>query len=270
MKIATFGSKIGYCNICGQWEKLTEDHTPPKGCIRLGQIQIQHIANHLSAENVKGDGTIRNFQSGIKYRTLCGNCNNNFLGARNDPVLIDFINSITESLQSFRDLRYGVDIKTKPQRLMRSLLGHIAAQGVNRYDKGIHTEHFRDYLLDESKPLPEFLTIYFWLYPHKRQALIRDAAFIDLSVKDSKPVGMWLWKFFPISFLVTWGNKPEYIRLNALSDHRSINIDDEKNINISTYPHIHPYWPEAPTDTSFVVYGQEAVVSLHNNLTRKM
>lgn len=261
IKIVTYGPKHGQCNICGELAALTEDHTPPKGCIRLGQIQIQHIADHLSAELARGDGRVRKFQSGLKYRTLCANCNNNILGIRNDPILINFVNTIIENLQSFRDLHYGITVTTKPQRLMRSLLGHISAQGVDRYQKGKNTDPLRDYMLDESKSLPDFLTIYYWLYPYQRQVLIRDAAFLDLSIKDSKPVGMWLLKFFPIAFLIAWGDEPEYIKLNKLSDWRSIAIDDEKTLVIPTIPSIHPYWPEAPTDTSLVVYGQEAVAS---------
>lgn len=261
IQIVTFGPKDGICNMCGKFGQLTEDHTPPKGCIKLKQIDIQHIADHLSATQSKGKGAIRKFQSGVKYRTLCSHCNNHILGTMNDPIFIDFVNQIIQCLNSYRDISYGLNIRTKPQRLMRSLLGHITAQGVDRFKKGPNTEELKNYMLDETRSLPRFLTIYCWLFPYQRQVLVRDSVYMELK-KSSQPVFMWLLKFFPIAFFVAWDEDPQFTNLTNLSIWRDANIDDEISVHISTHPIIHPNWPEAPTNQSVVVYGREAVASL--------
>jgi hypothetical protein len=87
-KIATRGSKTGICNICGMHGKLTEDHTPPKGSIKIGQVELQHIVNYLSNEKPASKGRL--LQNGVKYRTLCSSCNNTYLGAKYDPAVIEF------------------------------------------------------------------------------------------------------------------------------------------------------------------------------------
>jgi len=50
--------------------------------------------------------------------------------------------------------------EAKPQRIMRSLLGHISAQGVGRYRKGAITEPLKNYILDLAVPLPNEIRIY--------------------------------------------------------------------------------------------------------------
>ena len=83
----------------------------------------------------------------MKYRTLCHRCNNSLLGARYDPPFIAFVNEISLLLKSSIYLPSTLSIQGQPQAILRSLLGHIAAQGVNRYLKGPLTEPMRDYIL---------------------------------------------------------------------------------------------------------------------------
>jgi hypothetical protein len=176
--VETRGPRNGACNICGEVGPLTEDHTPPKGCVRPTEVELLHITYALSASEPK---VKRSFsQNGVKYRTLCGRCNNKLLGHTYDPYLTAFANGTAALLQSSLYLPSLLAVRVRPQAIMRSVLGHIAAQGVDRYKKGPHTEEVRDYILDLSKPLPQALSMYYWAYPHKRQVLVRDASYMDL------------------------------------------------------------------------------------------
>lgn len=202
LTIVTRGAKVGQCNICGDIGKLTEDHTPPKGCNNIGNI----LKSQLIFPNV-------------------------------------------------------VSIKTKPQRVMRSLLGHLSAQGVDRYHKDALTALIRDYFLDETRHLPESLKIYFWLYPDKHQIIIRDCGYADIRVNDH--VLIWLLKFYPVAFLVTF-NEPNSFNFAAdsLSIWRNEQIDYEVDvpIDLKNFPPV--LWPEVPTNKyTCRVYGREAVVS---------
>lgn len=203
--IATRGPQFGECNICGNQTKLTEDHTPPKGCIKIRQVELHHITAHLALEKTKGTGRLS--QNGVKYRTLCHRCNNSFLGTKYDPAFIDFVNSLGNVLRS--SLQPPVlTLRAEPQKIMRSLLGHISAQGVGRYKKGPLTEGIRDYFLDETKSLPNGLKIYFWPYPYNRHVMARDCGYLDTRVRA--PVAIWFLKFFPAAFLVTFDEPAVY------------------------------------------------------------
>ncbi len=256
--IATRGPKNGICNICGETGPLTEDHTPPKGCIKVSQVELHHILEHLnkSKPSIKG----RYSQNGIKYRTLCRRCNSELLGGKYDQEFINFVNKIGMYLKTELYIPSPLSIKTKPQKIMRSLLGHIAAQGVDRYLKGKITEPLKDYMQDSSLALPESLNIYFWPYPYKHHVMARDCAYTDLTIRE--PVALWFLKFFPVAFMVTIDEPDEYnFKIGCLSTYRELEIEQEVEVNIDFSNIPHPFWPEAPTKTSIVIYGQEAIVS---------
>ena len=257
-RISTKGPKNGICNICGEDGKLTEDHTPPKGSIRIRQVELLSILNHLHADMPSKNGRI--LQNGMKYRTLCHKCNNDYLGAKYDPAFNEFVNTVGDYLKSNIHLPKSIRTEIKPQKIMKSLIGHLAAQGVNRYKKGPDTELIRDYIVNPSYTLPENIRIYYWLFPYKNHVMARDCAFLDLRV--GKPCVIWFLKFFPISFLVTF-NQPAELQLNVseLSKWREFSIDEKaiEHVQLTNLPH--QFWPEAPTDHSIITYGQEAVVS---------
>jgi hypothetical protein len=257
--IATYGPKEGICNICGDFGRLTEDHTPPKGAINITQVEMLHIIDHLNAE--KPTRNIRKSQNGVKYRTLCSRCNNGLLGAKYDPAFNSFVNNVGRFLKTNIQLPRIINVPAQPQKLMRAVLGHLSAQGVNRYYQGKETEPLRDYFLDESLPLPKHIDIYYWIYPYKNQVQVRDCCYMDIRI--GKPVIIWFIKFFPIAFLVTWDRPEEMnIQFPNLGEWRNAGIDEEINIPVYLDRIAHQFWPEAPTDNSVVTYGKEAIVAL--------
>lgn len=258
--IATRGPKFGECNICGDKAKLTEDHTPPKGCISIGQVELHHITEHLTFERTKSKGRLS--QNGVKYRTLCSSCNSGLLGLQYDPTFINFVNGIGNLLRSGLQLPPVISIKTKPQKLMRSLLGHMSAQGVGRYKTEPMAESIRDYFLDETQPLPSEIKIYFWPYPFKPHVMARDYTYGDIRVQE--PFRIWFLKFFPVAFLVTFNEPAPYVfPYVCLSSWGKEKVDFEVDIPINLRSITPRYWPEAPTENSFLVCGQAAIVSFN-------
>ena len=259
MIIQTRGPKFGVCNICGEVGQLTEDHTPPKGCYKPKPVELFTIIDHLAAEPPKKSKTIS--QNGVKYRTLCGRCNNTLLGTEYDPSFIAFVKEIGVALRSPLLLPDVLTYNIKPQRVMRALLGHMSAQGVGRYKKGTLTESLRDYILNTELPLPDPIKIYIWPYPYSRNVIVRDFAILDLKVGES--VNCWFLKFFPIGFLATFDEKPGYqFPGTELSLWRSASIDQEATVPFILRPVPNQFWPEAPTEHSVLLYGKEAVMSL--------
>src|SRR5690349_372794 len=130
-RFVTRGPKTGKCNMCGNDGPLTEDHTPPKGAIRASQVEMHHIVRVLSVAKPASGGRIS--QDGVKFRTLCSRCNNGLLGANYDPAFNEFSRAVGLYLKSTLTLPPITYVKGKPQNIARSLLGHLSAQGVDRY-----------------------------------------------------------------------------------------------------------------------------------------
>lgn len=254
--VNTFGPRLGQCNICGEHGPLTDDHTPPKGCHRPTQVELQHLSYLLSGTTNVPKG--RRSQNGVKYRTLCGRCNNSLLGAKYDPHFIEFVNSVALHLRSPIALPSSITIPGRPQAIVRSLLGHLSAQGVDRYLKGPLTEAVRDYFLDDGLPLPSVIRVFYWAYPFRVHVMLRDAAFSHLPTGRHFP--FWLLKFYPLAFLVAW-DEPVGLTypIHSLEPWRSVPIDvvADLPLDLSAIPPL--FWPEAPTRESMLMYGQEAI-----------
>lgn len=109
--------------MCGESGPLTEDHTPPKGCYKPTQVEIQSLLRRLS--NTAEGKRSRFSQNGVKYRTLCHRCNNTLLGATYDPEFISFVNHVAALFNSQIALPEVLSVPGQPQAILRSLLGHI-------------------------------------------------------------------------------------------------------------------------------------------------
>ena len=269
LKISTHGPSHGKCTICGAQGKLTEDHTPPKGCKKPTQVEMFHITERLTSSPAKTGGLFS--QNGVKYRTICGKCNNSMLGAKYDPPLITFVNDAASKLSSYGPLPNQLTISAQPQAIMRSLIGHMSAQGVDRYAEGPMTEAVRDYFLDESVSLPVGLRFFYWAYPFRPQIMMRDASY--LYVPSGSPFTFWLLKFFPVAFMLTWDESPQFVcpvhslhSLHSLDPWRDVPYATTAKLPLVIAPLLPELWPEAPSKDTVILVGKEAVVA--NNLKR--
>lgn len=259
-RIATRGPAKGECNICGTFGPLTEDHTPPKGCYRPKQVELLALIRRLADPSHGAIGPeSRLSQNGVKYKTLCHRCNNALLGAKYDLALIDFVNSVAMLLNASIELPPEVRLNGQPQAIARSVLGHMAAQGVGRYKKGPLTEAVRDFMIDESLPLPDGISIFYWAYPYRSHIMFRDAAYADLRTEAT--FAMWVLKFFPIAFMITWDEPtgPMPIAVQSLTPWRHAEYQTIAELPVRLFGTPHEQWPEAPSDTHIVAVGQEAI-----------
>src|SRR5713226_5715297 len=65
-------AKVGYCNICGRHRPLTADHVPPKGSGGLSDAELKTLSRYLLLDAHRP----KIYQNGVKFPTLCGDCNN--------------------------------------------------------------------------------------------------------------------------------------------------------------------------------------------------
>lgn len=258
LHMVTRGAKVGICNICGAVGPLTEDHTPPKGCVRPTAMELQHVTHRLDAEKAIKTKA----HDGVKYRTLCARCNNSLLGGRYDPALIDFVNRVSGLLASDLILPKTMAVAARPALIVRAVWGHLAAVGVDRYLKGPRTEEWRDFFLDESLPIPTDVNFYYWVYPYRRQALIRDAACVDIGGPGPRRAIYWLLKFYPMAFSVWMPEIGNHALVSRdLNTYRTIHPDDVVDVMVDLDPVPHELILEAPTDAQMIMFGRDSVVA---------
>lgn len=165
MRLETRGPAEGPCSLCGRHGRLTEDHVPPKGVPRVGQARLVEVSDYLKGE--RATRTIRFFQRGVKYRSICAHCNTTLLGARYDPELIEFTRAVDKSLG--QRLYLPMQLKIRPNRLVRSVVGHLLAHGVDLPREGEFFVDMRRCFPDEQATLPPGYQMYCWLYPYNDQ-----------------------------------------------------------------------------------------------------
>ncbi|WP_284449476.1 hypothetical protein [Pseudoxanthomonas mexicana] len=142
---------------------------------------------------------------------------------------------------------------------MRSIWGHLAAVGVDRYLKGPRTEEWRDFFLDERLPVPADVNFYYWIYPYRRQALVRDAGSLDIG--NGGKAMYWLMKFYPLAFAVWMPQNDWRLDYRDLVTYRTSSPDEVVNVMVDLAPVPHELTLEAPTTTQAIMFGRDSIVA---------
>ena len=159
---------------------MTFDHVPPKGCVGISNRNVALLTAALGNSELKKDNS-RQFQDGLKFKSLCETCNNELLGGEYDPSIKEFASKVSSYLNLIINHNYTlpdtISIEIKPQRIVRAILGHLLAAHV-REDmqspiiNAPYLDAIREYLLNPLAPIPEQLEVYYWLYPSDTQVII--------------------------------------------------------------------------------------------------
>jgi len=251
------GPLRGRCNICGEDGPLTEDHTPPKSCGGFTAAHVRAFRETIGEEQRAAPKSRP--QRRVTVRSLCVRCNSEVLGHLYDPALADLCRQVSAAVDGVLQLPATYRVRMRPAAVMRSVLGHMAAREVDRYAKGSITEPLRDYMLNPNLPLPDALKFYWWFYPRRRQVFVRDGALLLMGIAE--PFTFWLLKFFPLAFMVTFDATAEPMQTESLNFYRAVPVNAELELTLRLRPPVHEHWPEHPTKSSAIMYGQGAQVA---------
>ncbi|WP_044479529.1 hypothetical protein [Paenibacillus antibioticophila] len=242
--------KTGTCNICLAQSKLTWDHIPPKGGIKLSEVEQKNILQHLT--DSKNNNYVLS-QNGVKYRTICSTCNNGLLGAKYDVVLNAFANELSLFLKTSLQIPQVVKFKTQPAMIIKCIIGHLlAAKG--DLENNLIDHHFRDYFLDDSKVVPAYYKVFYWVYPYNSIKIIRDIGMPSIRGDFKSKFSMFsTLRYFPIAFLIT--DAEEYSGLNEMSKYCSRSIEDFVEIPIDFTKIFDENWPEYG-ENNFIMGGE--------------
>ena len=249
--------KTGVCNICLTAGDLKWDHVPPQGGVEVTPLDQYTILERLAGRGSNPNRVIT--QNGVKYRTLCQNCNSNLLGGQYDRTLNDFALGVGRFLKTTLSLPTTTTLPTKPARLLRALFGHLLAAkaeiGHTRPD-----EAMRQFVLNPTAALPPGLNVFYWIYPYPEVHVIRDVVMPSRYASLSKPGIFSMLKYFPVAYLVT--NLGEYEGLPSLSFYCPVDIDAVVRLPVPLAGAKPPDWPD---DGNNIIGGAGA--SAHSSVS---
>jgi hypothetical protein len=251
------GEKLGICSICCERAPLTRDHVPPKGTLSVSDLQLRSLIEAVGQEAIPNEriASPQIVQGGVKFPSLCPHCNNELLGSEYDPALIEAARNLGAIIEpvarSPLTLPRAFAVELKPQRVARSVIGHLLAAEW-REDMALPPPDtpmqscMREYVQHECRSLPDQLDIFVWLYPSRRQTIVLGSAYADFRTLPEAVVGAFI-KFFPFGFWVTF-NRPKSARIHLehLLPDKATPLDATRQIQISKNRTPSVHWPEAP------------------------
>jgi hypothetical protein len=246
--------QIDLCNICGRKSILGWDHIPPRGVIELSSVEITSILQRVVPDKDRKKFLLS--QNGLKYRTLCSECNNR-LGREYDPILNEFARGIGAYLRTTISLPKIVHFNTKPNVLIRAVLGHMLA-AKSHFDHVDTDVSLRPFLFDVDAPLPCNLNVFYWVYPYDNIVVLRNIGMPAVRGRFKELAMFDILKYFPIGYLVV--DKPSYEGLSELSAYRNLSIFAEIDVPINLQSVRDPDWPEK-VDNGNILFGGQSLTS---------
>ncbi len=274
----------GCCNICGKFGKLTRDHVPPKGSADLRDVNIQSYtdmilgAKSATVNPSDPNALVADFshrrvsQNGLKFRTICADCNNNLLGSRYDPEIIRVSEAVRTFVRPYADCGIippeTVRVSVRTHYLLRGIIGHLLAaiefpnrnKPYDTFGKSVY-DSLRRYVLDESLPLPSCVTVYYWTYPYKDQLVIKSLCVCEQR-KGECVIGDLL-KFFPLAYFIAFEGELKLLAPTIVGHGCSdMNCSVDLSINFGKIPPMG--WPEKPGPEHCVIVpaGASSIVAL--------
>ena len=202
------------------------------------------------------DKKFRMSQNGVKYRTLCKQCNT-WLGQEFDPTMNQLSKDVGAIVQSPLHLPPTMTIETKPHRLIRGIVGHMVA-AKSDIDEVVFDAAVRAFIFDPALPIPDEIKIFYWVYPYPMQVVIRDILMPAKRGNFSEFMFCHVLKYFPIAFLAT--DATEYEGLAELTQHRNADPDDVIELQLSLRNTPDQHWPEVVDDGN-ILFGGQAIAS---------
>jgi hypothetical protein len=253
--------KKGLCNICKQSASLSWDHVPPKRGFDLKPVEQITIVQRLTGHPEEQKPRIS--QNGVKYRTLCEQCNTR-LGRRYDPVLNSFALGVGRILKSIVEVPPMIHYKTQPAKLIRAILGHlVAAKGV--IDHNVVDQKIREFLFDDQAQIPEEIKIFYWIYPYEEIVVVRDVIMpaVRGNLSEFSELGTFsgILKYFPVAYVVC--NLEQYEGLDELTTYRDLKLEETAEIPLRLTDIKHSEWPEMIDEGNFMAGGLNLNSSVH-------
>ncbi len=260
----------GYCLICGEFGRLTEDHVPPKGAILLTAVEQKLVAEVYGSnldKNLKGVKGKR----GSTFKTICANCNNVHLG-KNDNEVARFFKDLNQKLlfhiRSATSYSNILSIEVDALKFSRAMVGHILAATSSREclqkpQPSTHFDSLKKFVLGDDDAISEKYDLYYWYYPFRRHYSARLVGFHN----NGHNATLSCLNFFPLAFLITPKNEgifPAQARRLELHDKRMYIEVSARNIDFAQFPFC------ALENSNFMLFNEDQCVTSYPSAKSKV
>jgi hypothetical protein len=255
----------GRCIICDTVGRLTRDHVPPRSVAPPKELELRRLAMAVEPGN-KPDQFRVGFQAPT-FPSLCRVCNTDRLGGQYDPTLAKLAADVRTWVAATTDLGIWVPgdirVETQPFRLARSVVGHLLAaeerkDPARRPPRGTLTDALRAFFLDDAAPWPEDHHVYMWLYPARKQVIVRGFGISRVLGSRYDPIVGDVLKFFPVAFWITLDPATGVQhRLAEVPLQTAGTIDTSVTLTIPLRGLPPPTWPEQPGEGEIVLINDE-------------
>jgi hypothetical protein len=248
-------NEFSMCNICGKEEKLSWDHVPPKSCFNYNKVEYNPLFKELSKKDETKYDTKQEkkiSQNGIKYRTICHDCNNT-IGSKYDIKLKELVDTVNSYITSNMIIPIVFKLEVNVNMVAKSIVGHFLAAR-NDY---VGCEHkidtnLRKYLLNDDCDPPQNLSLFWFIYPYNNIMIVRDVYIKNVLERNKVPLPEGMiscMSFYPLAFILS-----EKQMVSGMQDWFSYcggNIENKTEIEVNllswtipdTLTFRHPKWP---------------------------
>lgn len=260
-RIAHLGMKYGFCLICGEKQKLSQDHVPPQCCVTLRPVEQRLVTEMMGLEAVNFKGV--KARNGSSFRTICVACNRR-LGLDDGIVGAAYKKITRQVLEYFRPIGGNLlplaRVEIDPVRYARSLIGHMLAATTEEecIKSPIESEYFtplKKFVMGDDSAINDTHDIYYWFYPRDMHI---SAKFVTVR-NQGHTTSVSVLSFFPVGFMVTLKDKGTFpvqaTKLDFNEKYLTLNISPT-NLEFASFPFV-----PLEGDQMFALKDAQAIVS---------
>ena len=241
----------GPCALCRTYANLTEDHIPPEAVGNNGSwIARSYLTNAAgNKELIFG----REFRGGIRFRTLCTECNSG-LGGREDKALVQFFDRVLKLVNSPLILNPIMRVSVKPNLIYRALLAHMIAANDAGVPSAFDAEGRNIFFGKQSLRLSSW-NLFYWIYTGPSIFVMRNAYYTVWDPVEVIPIQVL--KCYPLAFMFV--QKPWFGGLPNMFQFMRPRDDDEIELPILVYARDnHEAWPVVPIGNTLMLMAGDS------------
>ncbi|WP_152473180.1 hypothetical protein [Tatumella saanichensis] len=262
--------KEGYCLICGEYGKLSQDHVPPKCVVPPNKIE-QRLITEFRNSDIKGV----NANQGSVFKTICARCNNNL--GKYDTEIKRVTNEINTKVNLYLKKPHSVyntiSMKVDADSYLRGMIGHVLSASPNTLCKEPREnipffKQLCDFVLGKNPNITDTHTFSYWFYPNRLNITGALFSLLNTTISGSErfSTGACI-HFYPVAILVTEPNRV----FNEITPFARVlsPTDTEIVLNLSTQYFNYSAFPFFSLSDTIVALNDACVTVSHAPVERK-
>jgi hypothetical protein len=242
----------GPCALCGYYSKLTDDHIPPES---VGNFDRWNARSYLAASAANQDLLFgRRFNGGVRFRTLCADCNNG-LGGKEDKTIAAFFESVKKLVESPIILTSTIKVTTRPNELYKGLMAHLVAANDNGIPSAFDIEA-RELFFGRKALRWSTWSLFYWIFVGSELFLMRNAYHTTWHpTVELRP--LILLKLYPLAFMFVQENW--FLGVPNLRTYLQPRDDEEAEVPIELrLRDENPFWPAVVAPSNVIMLAGDS------------